>query len=771
MSETVVSEVNSDGARIIRRSESERRRNHVFRRIRAGRLRSQLVCSRAARRNLPSQGARHPESVRRAQRAEIGHELPLPAGREKRLRGSGRRRRRLPDLCGRIDGRHLPERADPQRDGHRPAAGLPRLRARLAGERRRLRRAVRPDPGPGPARRQAARRRQRPLLPELRKGPRGRRRTDEPRRRPLRREEDERRLDHHLRRNRGRRPAVPGPVRVDAARGVRRPLDPPLRRPRNLQPVLRGRQDRPCPFAATKGRSTQGMAGSLDPGPLGRTRRLRRHGGSRRTAPIWSSARPPPSSRTRPASGDVSIYDRDLVTGVTHVVSKTPGGADLPCLQGAGTCHGPGDADGIASLDVSDDGSRIVVAQRVATDSAGNRYWHPYMNIGDSPSTVDLAPGTTSGVLYDGMTSDGSSVLYTTVDKLTADDHDASADIYRADVSPGGARHGHAGLDRLRRRRHRLLRPGAGRGPQQLERRRRRVDEQLRRRRLRRRSRASRAGPGRSTSSRPRGSTAPRASRTSRTSTCPQPGRAASLRRHPGALQPRDHATPSWTARWRGFGDFQVTPSGDFAAFSSAVPLTGFPTAGHTAIYRYEAPGDSLICASCPTTRATLNADTELSEYGLNLADDGRVFFTSTEPLGAARHRRVLRRLRVEERTALPDLDGPLADGNGPALGQRRRAQRLLLHTGDAGERRSQRKDGEDLHRAGKRGLCDSARDPGMPGIRRVPRARLRGAALRRPADLPGDRRRRKAGVNKKPKKHTCTATSKRQQASALRRQ
>jgi hypothetical protein len=40
-----------------------------------------------------------------------------------------------------------------------------------------------------------------------------------------------------------------------------------------------------------------------------------------------------------------------------------------------------------------------------------------------------------------------------------------------------------------------------------------------------------------------------------------------------------------------------------------------------------------MICASCPTTRATLNADTELSEYGLNLADDGRVFFTSTEAL------------------------------------------------------------------------------------------------------------------------------------------
>src|SRR5262249_6677650 len=58
--------------------------------------------------------------------------------------------------------------------------------------------------------------------------------------------------------------------------------------------------------------------------------------------------------------------------------------------------------------------------------------------IDDSSSTIDLAPGTTNGVLYDGMSSDGSSVLYTTADRLTADDHDNSADIYRADVSAGG---------------------------------------------------------------------------------------------------------------------------------------------------------------------------------------------------------------------------------------------------------------------------------------------------------------------------------------------
>ena len=38
------------------------------------------------------------------------------------------------------------------------------------------------------------------------------------------------------------------------------------------------------------------------------------------------------------------------------------------------------------------------------------------MNIGDSGKTIDLTPGTTHGVLFDGMTEDGSRVFFTTVD-------------------------------------------------------------------------------------------------------------------------------------------------------------------------------------------------------------------------------------------------------------------------------------------------------------------------------------------------------------------
>ena len=51
------------------------------------------------------------------------------------------------------------------------------------------------------------------------------------------------------------------------------------------------------------------------------------------------------------------------------------------------------------------------------------------MNVGDSGKTIDLTPGTTHGVLFDGMTEDGSKVFFTTVDRLTSEDTDNSADI------------------------------------------------------------------------------------------------------------------------------------------------------------------------------------------------------------------------------------------------------------------------------------------------------------------------------------------------------
>ncbi len=118
-----------------------------------------------------------------------------------------------------------------------------------------------------------------------------------------------------------------------------------------------------------------------------------------------------------------SIYKRNLAGG-TQVVSTMPTGLAMT----------GGD---VGQLAISEDGSRVVVGERISTDSKGNEFWHLYMHLGSGPNSVDLTPGTTTGVLYDGMSADGSRVFFTTWDKLSGDT-DTSADIYETSVSGAG---------------------------------------------------------------------------------------------------------------------------------------------------------------------------------------------------------------------------------------------------------------------------------------------------------------------------------------------
>jgi hypothetical protein len=368
------------------------------------------------------------------------------------------------------------------------------------------------------------------------------------------------------------------------------------------------------PLRRGGGPLVQGMAGPLDPGPAladeGYVGRRLSADGSHL---VFGSAIPL-TADAAPA-GDISIYDRDVDSGVTSVVSKTPTGANLPGGE-------------IGSLDISADGSRIAVANLVSTDAAGNSLWHPYLHVEGSAATVDLAPGSTAGVLYGGMTADGSSIFYATVDALTPDDEDTAADVYRATVEGGALT-----LD--------LVSDGPG------------ADAV-----------ACNPTPGPGSNWNAPGISSP--------NTCGAVvfaggsgvarGRAAiyflSPERLDGSSGVLDEpnlylAEPNAPVRYvatlepdagsienavqsnerRSFGDIQVSSTGDFAAFSSDRALTGYPTFGHTAIYLFDAAADALFCASCPTTGAALTAETSLSEYGLNLSDDGRVFFTSDEPL------------------------------------------------------------------------------------------------------------------------------------------
>ena len=189
------------------------------------------------------------------------------------------------------------------------------------------------------------------------------------------------------------------------------------------------------PLREQDGASCRGWPGSSDPGPTAKTDGLVKQRFSADGSHLIFGSTSKFADGGNDETGDVSIYDRNLSSGVTQVVSTNPSGGLLECLQGAGQCHSPGNGAGIAELAVSSDGSRVLVGQLVGLDSKGNRYFRLYMHIGTSPDSIDLTPGSTNGVQFDGMTEDGTNVYFTTRDPLTTSsdqDTDSSADIFRS---------------------------------------------------------------------------------------------------------------------------------------------------------------------------------------------------------------------------------------------------------------------------------------------------------------------------------------------------
>ncbi len=180
------------------------------------------------------------------------------------------------------------------------------------------------------------------------------------------------------------------------------------------------------PLHLPSGELIQGMAGSEDPGPsAGPAGYIARPLSPDGTHFVFGS-----TSKFEPDGneGQIAIYDRNLITEETHVVSKAPGNEDppflnIPCLINCSS-------NGIAELDISRDGSHILIGQLVA-EKEGARYWHLYMNVGDSVRTVDLTPGAAEGVLFDGMSADGSKVFFSSEEHLTHEDEaHTGADIF-----------------------------------------------------------------------------------------------------------------------------------------------------------------------------------------------------------------------------------------------------------------------------------------------------------------------------------------------------
>jgi hypothetical protein len=168
------------------------------------------------------------------------------------------------------------------------------------------------------------------------------------------------------------------------------------------------------PLRLADGSLVKGMGGSSNPAadPVGEVRKPLSEDGSHF---VFGSDKVFESSAN---SGAAWIYDRDLDTGTTQLASTMPNGTPI--------------SGEVAELDLSNDGERILIGKVVGEDSAGNRLYDLYMHVGGSPNSIVVAD-TTNGVIFTGMTGDGTQVFFTTTDALSGDS-DSGADLYRADV-------------------------------------------------------------------------------------------------------------------------------------------------------------------------------------------------------------------------------------------------------------------------------------------------------------------------------------------------
>jgi hypothetical protein len=175
------------------------------------------------------------------------------------------------------------------------------------------------------------------------------------------------------------------------------------------------------------GTLTQGMAGSIPvskPVSAGTVKKPFSDDGSHLVFGSKQAFEPGANNN----NADVTIYSRNLKSGTTEIASTDASGNALA------------DGSKVVELDVSANGSRVLIGDLVKTDTTGNPFYDLYMHIAGASHSIHLTPNVPDGAAYDGMTSDGTTVFFTTIDvPIGAADSDISADIFRADVGSSSA--------------------------------------------------------------------------------------------------------------------------------------------------------------------------------------------------------------------------------------------------------------------------------------------------------------------------------------------
>ena len=377
------------------------------------------------------------------------------------------------------------------------------------------------------------------------------------------------------------------------------------------------------PVRLGDGSLAQGMQGSLDPGacatPIGYVGKALSDDGS--TLVFGSTCN---SSRTATRTATSPSTTATSLTGVTHVVSKAPKGK--PAVP-RGRLPRPG-SDGIGELDISSDGSRILRRPARSRPTLRAITTGTCTCTSATPAHRRPRPRHGRGVALRRHDRGRLAVFFTTTDQLAEDDTDTSADSSKPPWAP------------TTRRPCTWSRPGpavpatptpATRSHQASAHwNNARRPRTTARPRLRRRSR-DRFGQ--------RNRLLPLARDARRLGLPDQPNlfvaRPGRRRSYITTLEPE--TSPSRNARdaigGHSYGDFQVTPDGAVAVFTTRLPLTGYAI---TAIRRSTAMTPLATASTAPRARRPTRSRRRtpaLRSSGLSLTDDGRVFFTSGDPL------------------------------------------------------------------------------------------------------------------------------------------
>ncbi len=301
-----------------------------------------------------------------------------------------------------------------------------------------------------------------------------------------------------------------------------------------------------------------------------------------------------------------SAYDDNRASGVVELISTAPGGTG-PILQDPEGPKDPGEF--IHFPAVSADGSHVLMS----TSAANGR--HLYMHAGGKTVDVSLGQdGKNHGVEFNGMTDDGSEVLFSSNEQLTADDHDTSKDIFAWHEAGNTVTRISTGIN------------GAGDTDECTSEWTSKCDATVV----------------------PQGTTNGLFGPVPSTDTAYgkangeiyfySPEQLDGVRGLTGQrnLYTFHEGRVEHVATLRSDSQLQriqVSPDNEHAAFLTASPLTAFDNHGFTEMYGYDTNQRKLICVSCPPSGDPPTTNVAASFNGLFMADDGRTFFTTSDSL------------------------------------------------------------------------------------------------------------------------------------------